>query len=78
MASLWEYHVYWWSRRDTWEGKADGPGIKAMLSAMGAAAWELVSVTETPQTGYTFFFKRPMHGAAPEQPAPDAVRESEH
>jgi len=38
-----------------------------MLAAMGAERWELVSVTESPQTGYTFFFKRP---AEPVVPAP--------
>ncbi|HUJ66428.1 MAG TPA: hypothetical protein VLX59_12870 [Acidimicrobiales bacterium] len=68
MGEHWEYHVYWWDhQRESWHGLRGSPGIKAMLAAMGAERWELVSVTESPQTGYTFFFKRP---AEPVVPAP--------
>ena len=34
---------------------------------MGAEGWELVTVTETAQTGYTFFFKRPGETSPPER-----------
>ncbi|HUI04164.1 MAG TPA: hypothetical protein VLZ77_11525 [Acidimicrobiales bacterium] len=60
MGEHWEYQVYWWDhQRESWHGLRGSPGIKAMLAAMGTERWELVSVTETAQTGYTFFFKRP-------------------
>jgi hypothetical protein len=31
-----------------------------MLQAKGSGGWELVAVTESPHTGYSFFFKRPV------------------
>jgi hypothetical protein len=72
MTQAWEHRVHWWDRSETWYGKRGSDGLKAMLAAMGAAGWELVSVTETAQTGYTFFFKRPM-SLRPEPDGPEPV-----
>ncbi len=61
----WEHHVYWWDRNTSWSGHRGAQGIKAMLQAKGSGGWELVAVTETPRTGYSFFFKRPVEVAVP-------------
>ena len=71
----WEHRVYWWDRWESWQGKRGAAGIRAMLAATGAAGWELVSVTETAETGYTFFFKRPMESRDRGQVTPESVPE---
>lgn len=60
----WEHHVYWWDRNTSWNGHRGPQGIKAMLQAKGSWGWELVAVTESPQTGYSFFFKRPIEASS--------------
>ena len=73
VGQLWEHHIYWWGRGESWQGKTGAPGMKAMLTAMGATGWELVSVTENPQTGYTLFFKRPTQGTSTDHAPPESV-----
>jgi hypothetical protein len=67
MTQQWEHHVYWWNQRESWNGQQGAQGIKTMLRAKGAEGWELVAVTETPSTGYSFFFKRPLEVAVPHE-----------
>jgi hypothetical protein len=73
MTQRWEHRVYWWGRAETWQGRTGADGLKTMLTSMGAGGWELVSVTETAQTGYTCFFKRPTARLRSEHDEPVAV-----
>jgi hypothetical protein len=66
MGQQWEHHVFWWNLSTRWGGKKGSPGIRAMLQARGEDGWELVAVTDSPENGYTFFFKRPVQDASSE------------